>query len=104
MPSRNRPNNQVLKKILDDGIYLIGTGALTGFGDTNFSFRVFLESSRYFLELFCARLLGIGLVWWQNDSFSKKEGGAGGGGPESAQNGSAWAKKIGIRLIPPCFV
>ena len=63
MPSRNRPNDLVLKKILDEGIYLIGTRALTGFGDTNCSFRVFLEWSHYLLEPFCARLLGIGLVW-----------------------------------------
>ena len=77
---------------------------MAGFGDTNFSFRVFLEGSRYFLEPFCARLLLVGLFWWQNGSFSKKEEGAGVFFSESAQNGSVWAKKIGIRLIPPCFV
>ena len=50
---------------------------MAGFGDTNFSFRVFREWSRYFLESFCARLLLVGLFWWQTGSFSKKEEGAG---------------------------
>ena len=80
MPSRNRANDQVKKINRDERINLIGLELMAGSRGINFSFRVFLEGSRYFLEPLCARLLGIGLVWWQNDSFSKKEGGAGAGG------------------------
>ena len=77
MPSRNRPNDQVKKINRDERINLIGLEFLAGSRGINFSFRVFLEGSRYFLEPFCARLLLVGLFWWQNGSFSKKEEGAG---------------------------
>ena len=49
---------------------------MAGFGDTNFSFRVFLEGSRYFLVPFCARLLVVA-----NGQFLVKRGrGQGRGG------------------------